>query len=490
MNFTLNATTVTVAAFIANQGTLDAGGTIPITDTWANVSGGLDALSADSHVTSITLTDAIAPAMTITATQAMTDTRALGIISAPWPYAITVADSASNIVTLLSEPSPLLIALHQDGVTSIAATDGSLTFNVAQAQAIEASGIKVSVPAGDSVTLADTGAALSTLSVADFTALKAEGFTAVSVTNGVPVSLTATADQALNGAVALGQLYPSYQLTVADTAAHISAAFDQLNSDGHVSSITLTDAGTPALTLTAAQALNDATALLELTTPYTITISDTAANVSANLDTLASRSDVTSVAVTDGATNALTLSVQQYENDAGLLSKITGPYLLSISGIAADVSTALDALNGDTHVSSITLTDGAPLELSAQQFNDTTALSKIAGSYSVAITDSAANVASNLDALNANVHVTSITLTDADTPLGLSVQQALNDTKALCEIGWFLLGCHYRQRCERHVELRCAERRYPCVLDHADGRRHASADADGGTGAERHHGST
>ena len=80
-----------------------------------------------------------------------------------------------------------------------------------------------------------------------------------------------------------------------------------------------------------------------------------------------SRSDVTSVVVTDGAANALTLSVQQYENDAGLLSKITGPYLLSISGTAADVSTALDALNSDTHVSSITLTDGAPLALSVQQ---------------------------------------------------------------------------------------------------------------------------
>ena len=74
-----------------------------------------------------------------------------------------------------------------------------------------------------------------------------------------------------------------------------------------------------------------AAALLEMS-PYTITISDTAANVSASLDALAGKAEVTSIVLTDGATTPLTLSVQQYANDAGLLNEIKGPYSLAIRG--------------------------------------------------------------------------------------------------------------------------------------------------------------
>ena len=87
-------------------------------------------------------------------------------------------------------------------------------------------------------------------------------------------------------------------------------------------------------------------------------------------------------------------------------------------------------------MSSILVADGAPLTLSVRQaLNDTAALGAIVGSYSIAIVDSAANVAANLDALNNDKPVTSITLTDAGTALGLSGQQALDNTKALGEIG-------------------------------------------------------
>ena len=94
-------------------------------------------------------------------------------------------------------------------------------------------------------------------------------------------------------------------------------------------------------------------------------------------------------------------------------------------------------MNANAHVTSITLTDaGTPLALSVQQaLSDTKALGEIGGSYSVAITDSAANVASNFNALNSDGHVSSISFTDAGTPtLTLSIHQVLADTTALGDL--------------------------------------------------------
>ncbi|MGO9740455.1 MAG: putative Ig domain-containing protein [Roseiarcus sp.] len=53
-------------------------------------------------------------------------------------------------------------------------------------------------------------------------------------------------------------------LDISDTAADVTAAFDALNGDAHVSSITLTDSGLPVLHLTTAQASNDTLALGEI----------------------------------------------------------------------------------------------------------------------------------------------------------------------------------------------------------------------------------
>ena len=54
----------------------------------------------------------------------------------------------------------------------------------------------------------------------------------------------------------------------------MAASLDALNGDSHVTSIALTDGGVPALTLAIAQALGDTSALGDITTPYTVTISE------------------------------------------------------------------------------------------------------------------------------------------------------------------------------------------------------------------------
>ena len=90
-------------------------------------------------------------------------------------------------------------------------------------------------------------------------------------------------------------------ISITDTAADVSASLNALNADADVASITLTNAGTPTLSLTVAPALNDTHALGAITNAsYAIAVTGTAAKVSANLDALNADTHVTSIALTGG----------------------------------------------------------------------------------------------------------------------------------------------------------------------------------------------
>ena len=110
---------------------------------------------------------------------------------------------------------------------------------------------------------------------------------------------------------------------------------------------------------------------------------------------------------------------------------------IAIADTAANVSANIDVLNADAHVTAITLTgtgNASALALTvAQALNDTNALGAITnGSYAIAVTDTPANVAANFDALNSDTDVTSIAPRGGGTPtLTLTLTQALTDTRAL-----------------------------------------------------------
>ena len=110
---------------------------------------------------------------------------------------------------------------------------------------------------------------------------------------------------------------------------------------------------------------------------------------------------------------------------------------IAIADTAAAISASFDALNADANVSSITLTDGGTLELTAAEaLGDTHALSAITNaSYAIAVVDSAANISANFDALNEDPNIASIALAAGGSQtLTLSLAQATNDTRALGEI--------------------------------------------------------
>ena len=78
----------------------------------------------------------------------------------------------------------------------------------------------------------------------------------------------------------------AYTIAVVDTATNVSANIAALNAAANISSITLTDAGTPTLVLTSAQLVADTTALSKISNNYAVAITDTAADISADIDAL------------------------------------------------------------------------------------------------------------------------------------------------------------------------------------------------------------
>ena len=86
--------------------------------------------------------------------------------------------------------------------------------------------------------------------------------------------------------------------------------------DAGVDAIELTDSGKPTLTLTVNQALDDTSALGKVQNAnYAVDISDTAANVATHLDALASDTFLGAIALMDAGTPALTVSAAQLVND-------------------------------------------------------------------------------------------------------------------------------------------------------------------------------
>ena len=171
LSFTLAQT---VKQFLANQAALDAGGAIVIADTAANVSAALDQVSVDAHVSSIILTDAGTPALTLTAVRALNDATALLKISSP--YTIMISDTSAHIQALTAAQIASLGVQH---VTKIAASDTGVSLTTAQAAALETAHIAVSAPSGSQVTLSDTAAHLEAMATGAIQGLPGVGVTAL-----------------------------------------------------------------------------------------------------------------------------------------------------------------------------------------------------------------------------------------------------------------------------------------------------------------------
>jgi hypothetical protein len=245
-----------------------------------------------------------------------------------------------------------------------------------------------------------------------------------------------------------------YLYTLSGAATAIAAELDALTftpgTDSGTTTFTLTDessAGTSAsdanttvttsdggpVVVSVSTFLADQSTLDEIVGGFDI--SDTAANITANLDQL---SDPNIDAITISDDKNIGPSVQQFMSYGAVIAKLQNenlsPVLLAISDTVADVLAWWSTLVADTgEIASITASDG-PMEVSTATFlADQSTLDKIVGGF--AISDTASDVVQNLDALSADPNAASIGLTDGGTPeLTVSIEEALNDSRALGEI--------------------------------------------------------
>ena len=162
--------------------------------------------------------------------------------------------------------------------------------------------------------------------------------------------------------------------TQSDSAAYVQANIDTLESEvtsGQITAITLTDANTPTMTLTATQFSNDGAALNAITGNYFIDVTglsafnaqiallnphvagvaivDSGLTVGLDLDALQSIAQSGKLlSITLPAGSSLTVSPSQLTSDAAALAKITGTFDLSIT--APSGGGAISGLAGHSNI--------------------------------------------------------------------------------------------------------------------------------------------
>ncbi len=208
----------------------------------------------------------------------------------------------------------------------------------------------------------------------------------------------------------LGQIMSKFgesqTFIVNDTAANVSANLSAITAMGNkVAQINLTD--NAQITATYAEI---SPVISQLVTQNSVNLTDTAANVSANLSAITAMGNkVAQINLTDNAQITAT-----YAEISPVISQLVTPNSVNLNDTAANVSANLSAITAmGNKVAQINLTDNA--QITATYADISPVISRIAPQNSVIITDSAANISANLVSVSASInHIASINLTDTN----------------------------------------------------------------------------
>ena len=227
----------------------------------------------------------------------------------------------------------------------------------------------------------------------------------------------------------LDATYSVSGFAISDTATNVSSDLNALNADPNIRQIDLTDPGVPNLKLTVAQAIDDTVALREITNAsYTVTIFDNAADISAGLDALASDPSVASIVISDSARIAVTIAQLTRDSGAiGLFANANGSaYNLAVSDTAANVSAGLPILEAYVaRLSSVVHADGTVAVSMATYNADRAALDLITGGFE--ISDTAANISVGLGTLESDADVSAIIISN-NSAVAVTVAQLTSDS--------------------------------------------------------------
>ena len=420
---------VSVATFLADQSTLDnTSGGFDISDTAANITANLDQLN-DPNIDAIIVSDNGQVGASVQ--QLTTDAAAIGKLfnQNGAPCQLAISDTAADITAGLN-------GLNGSHIASITISDnGAIGVSVAQLTSDAAAISKLANQSGTAYQLAVTDTAADITAALD--SLNGSNIASITISDNNAVG--ASVAQLTSDATAISKLANAnatpYQLAVTDTAADITAALDSLDGS-NIGSITISDNG--AIGVSVAQLTSDATAISKLAdqsgSSYQLAVTDTAADITAALDSL-DGSNIGSITISDNG--AIGVSVAQLTSDATAISELANQngtaYQLAVTDTAADITAALDSLDG-SNIGSITISDNGAIGVSvAQLTSDATAISKLAdqsgSSYQLAVTDTAADITAALDSLDGS-NIASITISD-NGAVGASVAQLTSDATAV-----------------------------------------------------------
>ena len=256
--------------------------------------------------------------------------------------------------------------------------------------------------------------------------------TTVTVTNGAPVASVANflANQKTLDGTPGG-------FDILDTAANIAASLDKLNGDSKILAIVISDNGN--IGAAVQQLTPDQTAIHKLQnanlSPARLAITDTTANIQAGWSTLVADSgEIASITPSNGP---IVVSAATFLTDQSALDKIVGGFV--VSDTAANVMADLDQLN-DPNISAITISDNGQISVSvAQLTTDATAIGDLRNAsrsaVPLAVNDTAGAVETGLSTLVADTgEIGSITIAAPNYPVVVSAAEFLADQSALDKI--------------------------------------------------------
>ena len=390
INASDNAFTWTVAKAQAIGGVLvHSSDTMTVSDTGANIggfsSGEITALAALSGSVVLNASD---DAFTWNAAKAA----ALGDVGIHSSDTLTVSDSGANIGSMATSDFTDLAAAA--GTVLINASDNAVTLNAAKAAAIG----DITWHSSDTVTVSDTGAAIAGLTAGQITAL--DGLAAAVVLNASDNAITFTAAQA----AALGTItiHSSDAVSLVDTGANLSAL--TLTDIGELATIAAgaasmnINASDNVLSLTVAK--YNALGTITLTSGDVVTFADTGANLAAL--NAAAINALNNVDTWDASDNAISLTKAQLDALAdGTPITLTAGDVVSFADSQANIE-ALSAGNISGYISQgVDVFDATGNTLNvtaAQAVAVVTGLASFATGDVVTIVDTGANIA-NLTAL-------------------------------------------------------------------------------------------
>ena len=188
---------------------------------------------------------------------------------------------------------------------------------------------------------------LGPVSSVDKTLMAAMGWTTTAASTALTVAGAVPTLGAAAATSAIANAQDNY-VAVSDTGANISAQLDSLETlakNGNLSAIAVTSGSIGA---SVAQLSNDADAFSAISGSYSLAVSDTGAHVAAGLSTLATDASsglLASAAITDAGFSGLSVTAAQFSSDSALFRVLSGNYYVVIDATAA-TSLTLSGVSG------------------------------------------------------------------------------------------------------------------------------------------------